>query len=271
MFRIGDFSRLSFVTVKTLRYYDEIGLLKPVRVDRFTGYRYYSADQLPRLNYIIALKESGLKLEEIHTLVNDGLSTEQMKQIFTLKQAELRQRVSDEQRRLEQVENLLIQLEKEGKMSDYQVVMKKLEPVKIASVRGVVPTYHDIGMLIEKLMPVFQQHGDAISGPFIALYHDGEYMEKDVDMEAAVPIKSEFPVTAPVTIRDLPAVPLAATTVHRGPYEGIHKAYQALMTWCDENGYELDGPDREVYLNGPESTNNPEEYVSELQQPVKKR
>ena len=92
MFKIGDFSRLSFVTVKTLHYYDEIGLLKPVKVDRFTGYRYYSANQLPRLNYIIALKNLGLSLDEIAILVNDNLTPARIRDIFVLKQAELRRK-----------------------------------------------------------------------------------------------------------------------------------------------------------------------------------
>ena len=96
MFKIGDFSKLSFATVKTLRYYDEIGLLKPVKVDRFTGYRYYSADQLPRLNYIIALKNMGLSLEEVATLVNNDLTPHQMRDIFILKKGELQQRVKEE-------------------------------------------------------------------------------------------------------------------------------------------------------------------------------
>lgn len=87
MFKIGDFSRLSFVTVKTLHYYDEIGLLKPVKVDRFTGYRYYSADQLPRLNYIVALKNLGLSLEEIGTMISNNLTPTQMRDLFILKKS----------------------------------------------------------------------------------------------------------------------------------------------------------------------------------------
>src|SRR4030042_852921 len=127
MFKIGDFSRLSFITVKTLRYYDEIGLLKPVKVDQFTGYRYYSADQLPRLNYIVALKDLGLSLEDIGTLIAESLTPAQLRDIFILKKAELEQRVSDEQRRLDQVEKLLQRIEKEGNMPDYQITIKKIE------------------------------------------------------------------------------------------------------------------------------------------------
>jgi DNA-binding transcriptional MerR regulator len=201
MFKIGDFSMLSRVSVKTLRYYDEIGLLKPVKVDRFTSYRYYSAEHLPRLNYIIALKDMGLSLEEIATLVNNQLTPHQMRDIFVLKRGELQRRVSEEQRQLERVEKLLVQLEKEGKMPDYQIVIKKLEPMKVG---------------------------------------------------------------------ELPGVEEAASLIYKGPYETISQAYQALMAWCEANGYELAGPDREVYLTSPEKTTDPSDYITELQQPVKK-
>lgn len=270
MFKIGDFSRISFVTVKTLHYYDEIGLLKPVKVDRFTGYRYYSTGQLPRLNYIIALKNLGLSLEEVATLVNDDLAPAQMREIFILKKAELQQRVNEEQRRLGQVEKLLVQIEKEGKMPDYQVIIKNIPPLKIASVRGTVPSYHDIMILGEKLLPVFKSHAASVAGPFLAIYHDMEYREKDVDMEVAIPISQDIPLEAPVTIRDLPGEDTVATTIHRGPYDTIGQAYQALTTWCESNGYELAGPDREVYLTSPPEATDPADYVTELQQPVKK-
>jgi len=270
MFKIGDFSRLSFVTVKTLHYYDEIGLLKPVKVDCFTGYRYYSADQLPRLNRIRVLRSLGLSLEEIATRIDESLSPAQVRGIFILKQAELRRRIDEEQRRLEQVGELLKQIEKEGKMPDYQVVIKKLPPLKIASVRGTVPTYHDIGILCEKLMPLFIEHAASIAGPFLAIYHDMEYREKDVDIEAAVPISRALTLPEPIKVRDLPGEETAASTVHRGPYETIGEAYTALMHWCESNGYELAGPDREIYLTSPNDTQDPANYVTELQQPVRK-
>jgi effector-binding domain-containing protein len=256
MFKIGDFSRLSFVTVKTLHYYDEIGLLKPVKVDR--------------LNYIVALKNLGLSLEEIGTLVTNDLTPVQMRDIFILKKAELQQRVSEEQRRLEQVEKLLNQIEKEGKMPDYQVVMKKVAPMKIASVRGVVPNYGDVTILFEKIVPVFTEHAASIAGAPLAIYYDMEHKEKDVDIEVAVPISEDLDLHDPVKVRELPGEDNVATMIHHGPYDTIHVAYQALMTWCDSNGYELAGPDREVYLTAPGETKDPSAYVTELQQPVKK-
>ena len=103
MIRIGDFSKLSRVSIKTLRYYDEMGLLKPIEVDRFTGYRYYDFHQLPRLYRILALKELGFSLEEIGRFLEENLSTEELRGMLKLRQAEIRQRMEEETVRLEQV------------------------------------------------------------------------------------------------------------------------------------------------------------------------
>ena len=117
MFKIGEFSKLSQVTVKTLRYYDQIGLLQPAEVDRFTGYRQYSASQLPRLNRILALKDLGLSLDQIGQLLEDDLSPDQIRGILRLKQVEIQAQVAEEQARLARVERRLIQIEKEKTMS----------------------------------------------------------------------------------------------------------------------------------------------------------
>src|SRR5512141_361018 len=139
MIRIGDFSKLSRVPVKTLRYYDEVGLLKPVEVDRFTGYRLYEYSQLSDLNRILALKELGFSLEEIGRLLDDGLSLEQMRGMLKLRETEARQRVREEAERLARIKSLLRQIEQENSMSKYDVVIKRVERVKFASVRGFVP------------------------------------------------------------------------------------------------------------------------------------
>ena len=128
MIKIGDFSRLSQVSVKTLRYYDEVGLLKPVEVDRFTGYRYYSFDQLPRLNRVLALKDLGFSLEQIAQALDEGLTPDQLRGMLRLKRAEIQQRVEEEQERLARVEARLRQIEQEAMMSNYDVVIKKVPP-----------------------------------------------------------------------------------------------------------------------------------------------
>jgi effector-binding domain-containing protein len=271
MLKIGDFSRLSRVTVKALRYYDEIGLLKPVEVDRFTGYRYYSVDQLPRLNRIIVLKNLGLSLEEVSQLIDNDLPAEHIRQLLHVKQAEIRQRLQDEQGRLGQVEEWLRQIEKEGIMPEQDVIIKKVAAQKVASVRGVVPTYGDIDQLFNELCPYLEQHKAQWIGPPIAVYHDMEYMEKDVDIEVAVPIANSIPTTDRIKVAELPAVEQMACLIHRGPYETIGESYKALMAWAEANGYQIAGPDREVYLQGPEPGRSPEEFITELQLPVTKK
>ena len=133
MIRIGDFSKLSRVSVKTLRFYDEMGLFKPVCVDRATSYRFYEFDQLPRLHRILALKDLGFSLEEIGQLLAGTLSAEQMRGMLKLRQAEIRQRVQEEAQRLERVEARLRQIEQEEGMSKYDVVIKPIEPLRVAS------------------------------------------------------------------------------------------------------------------------------------------
>jgi DNA-binding transcriptional MerR regulator len=116
MFRIGEFSKLSHVPAKTLRYYDQIGLLAPAEVDRFTGYRYYSASQLPRLHRILAMKDLGLSLSQIGQLLEEDLSTDQIRGMLLLKRTEIQQQVEAEQARLARVEWRLKQIEEEISM-----------------------------------------------------------------------------------------------------------------------------------------------------------
>jgi effector-binding domain-containing protein len=271
VFKIGDFSRLSFVTVKALRYYDEIGLLKPVKVDRFTGYRYYSADQLPRLNYIIALKDLGLSLDEIAVLTKDSLTPGQMRDIFILKKAELQQRVSDEQRRLDQVEKLLMRIEKEGTMPDYQVTLKKIEPQLVASVRETLPTYGDCGPLFGEVYKYLaKKFVFKPAGPPMMLMHDTEYKERDVDIEIAVPISKKVKESDRIKVYELPTIE-AASTIHKGPYGSVSEAYSAIMSWCEANDYQPVSPCREIYFTDPkEVTKDPSKNITEVLFPVKK-
>ncbi len=138
MIKIGDFSKLSQVSIKALRYYDEMELLKPISVDRFTSYRYYSVSQLPRLNRILALKDLGLSLEQIGQVLNQGISPEQLRGMLRLKHAELQQDITEEQARLARVEARLNHIAMEGVMPNYEVVLKQVEPQLVAEVRGTV-------------------------------------------------------------------------------------------------------------------------------------
>ena len=271
MIRIGDFSKLSHVTIKALRFYDEMGLLAPVKVDPFTGYRFYEFDQLPRLHRILALKDLGFSLEEIGQLLGDNLTPEQMRGMLKLRQAEIRQKVDEETDRLARVEARLRLIEQEEPMSNYEVVIKKVEAIGIASIRETVASYASQGPAWNALESYLTARGVRPSGPCLTLYFDEGFKERDVDLEVCEPVAVDLPGGDRVKARTLPAVENMACTVHSGPFSTIGDAYTAMIKWVDANGYRICGPGREIYLHvagrggqaGPET-------VTEVQCPVEK-
>jgi effector-binding domain-containing protein len=270
MMRIGDFSKLSRTTVKTLRYYDEVGLLQPAYVDEATGYRHYSYDQLPRLNRILALKDLGFSLDEIGRLLVDDLTVEQMHGMLKLRQAEIRRRVLDESDRLARVEARLRHIEQEDVVPTYDVVVKEVEPLKVAAVRDVVPTPPAQGRLWDELMGHLARHKVPSTGPCLSLYYDEEYKESDWDIEVCQPIEGDAPTTDRLTVRELPGAESMACVVHHGPFTTIGEAYEALLKWASENGYRVVGPAREVYLRTFEGQQDNPDTLTEIQFPVEK-
>jgi DNA-binding transcriptional MerR regulator len=269
MIKIGNFSRISQVSVKTLRYYDEMGLLKPVEVDRFTGFRYYSFDQLTRLNRILALKDLGFTLEQIARLIDQDLPVAELRGMLRMKQAELSVHVQEELDRLERIGVRLRQLEQEISMSDYDVVIKKVNPILVAGVREVIPSYPEQGHLWEKLETYLQKKGVTPSGACFTVYHADE---PEIDAEVCEPLATAIPESGPVKVHELPAVEQAATVIHHGPFVTIGDAYGALMKWIDSSGYRINGPGREFYLKPPADGGSQDDpnTITEIQFPVEK-
>jgi effector-binding domain-containing protein len=269
MIKIGHFSRISQVPVKTLRYYDEVGLLKPVEVDRFTGYRYYSFDQLRQLNRILALKDLGFSLEQISKLLSQDLPVAELRGMLRMKQEELRQRLQDELARLERVEARLKQLEQEIGMPDYDVVLKKVEPILVAGVRDIIPTYPEQGHLWEKLESYLgQQKVTPVGACFTIYYAD----EPEIDAEVCEPLEYDIPASASILVHQLPAIETMASMIHHGPFITLNQAYTALLKWIEVNGYRITGPAREIYLEPPATAGSQTDpsTVTEIQFPVEK-
>jgi DNA-binding transcriptional MerR regulator len=269
VFRIGEFSKLSQVTVKTLRYYDKIGLLTPAQVDRFTSYRYYSADQLPRLNRILALKGLGLSLDQIARLLEDDLPPDQIRGMLRLKQMEIQEQLDTEGARLARVEQRLRHIEQEETMPRQEVALKEVPSQAVASVRDVIPTYGDVGQLFGEIFAYLGQHRVSPSGPPATIYHDEDFREQDVDVEVVVPVASPAPEGERVKTRDLCGGHMACV-VHQGGYGTIGGTYGQVMGWIEANDYHIAGPPREIYLKGPESGDDPSTYVTEIRIPVKR-
>lgn len=269
MFKIGDFSKLSQVSVKALRLYDQMGLLKPSQVDRFTSYRYYSASQLSRLNRILALKNLGFSLEQIAKLLDDQIPPEQIRGMLRLKQAELQQLVEAEQARLARIEVRLKQIEQENSMPDYDVILKKIEPLKVVSIRETLPIYPAIGRLFEELSDYLHSSGVKKQNYAAAIWHDPEYKESDVDGEAVVFIEDPLPGNERIKVYELPGYESMACVVHHGSYNNFNQVYAHLLSWIETNGYRIIGPNREFYIQCGHEQDN-ESYVTELQFPVEK-
>lgn len=271
MIRIGDFSKLSQVSIKTLRYYDELGLLKPVHVDEFTGYRYYSAEQLPRLNRILALKDLGLSLEQVTQVLHEDVSPEQLRGMLRLQQARLQQHISEEQARLARVEARLQEINREHTMPDYDVILKQVEPQLVASIRDTLPRYPAVGRLfgvLERYLARASAYNPDLIGA--AIWHDEDYKTHDIDAEAVIYLKQPVPESGRVKVYTLPAATMASV-IHKGAYNRFNQAYEAIMRWIEANGYSIVGPNREIYLYCTEPVRQDDEtYVTEIQFPVAK-
>jgi DNA-binding transcriptional MerR regulator len=256
MFRIGDFSQLGQVSIRTLRLYDEMGLLKPAEIDKFTGYRYYSIEQLPRLNRILALKDLGLSLEQIGDLLKLDLPADQLRGMLMLKQAEIEQQMQDMQAQMRRVEGRLKQIEREGQPSPYEVVIKSVEAQAIVSCRQVVPT---LGAMVDYRCEMYNtlyrwltDNSITSRDHELAIYYSAEYVETDIDMELGTPIErvaikaAVLPET--IALHDLPAVETMASVIHKGDMWDVGQAMVALYSWIGAHGYASNGPYRELHL-----------------------
>ncbi len=262
MLKIGDFSQLGQVSIRTLHHYDERGLLKPAETDDWTGYRLYSVDQLPRLNRILALKDLGFSLDQISRLVSEDVPAEQLRGMLALKQAEIERQLTLGQTRLMRVEARLRQIEQEGKPSPYEVVLKKVEAQRIASARTVVPTLEDMPIyrcdVYDRLYDSLERRGIEPSAPEYALYHDIEFIDRDIDMEAAVAVEAavaheEASPDDGLKFSELPAVREMASVVHQGSAWEIPRAVTSLFAWVGANGLGAAGPYREIHHFGREN------------------
>ena len=269
MIRIGLFSKISQVSVKTLRYYDEVDLLKPVEVDRFTGYRYYSFNQLTRLNRILALKDMGFSLEQIASLLEQEMSTAALSGMLRMKQAELQQHLRKEEERLGRIKSRIEQLEQEMSMSDYDVVIKKIEPILVAGVRDTIPDYPQQGALWDKLETALRQAGITPASACFTVYHADE---PEIDAEVCEPLSEAVPSQGGFQIHTLPFVDQMASVIHHGPFTTIGQAYNALIQWIESSGYHICGPAREIYLEPPSEAGSQSDpnTVTEIQFPVSK-
>ncbi|MDE7261597.1 MAG: MerR family transcriptional regulator [Oscillospiraceae bacterium] len=272
MLKIGIFSKLSRISIRMLRYYDGQGLLSPVQIDPLTGYRYYSEDQLRTAERIAALRRMGFGLAGVKALLAAEDDREAWEQALERQRMVLQEEEREVRARLLLLEAALDRLRKDEKPMEYPVTIKELPSRYVASVRRRIPTYwHEQELwntLAEETCAMNLQVCDPCYA--MAVFHDGEHVEKDADVEVQMAVKGEYPDTGNVRFKMVPAALIASATF-KGPYDLAAEAARTVAEWVRDNGYEFGGPSFFIYHVSPHETQNPEEYVTEVCFTVQKK
>jgi len=271
MFTIGEFSRLAQVSNRLLRYYDEIGLLKPAHTDRFTGYRYYSAAQLPELNRILALRDLGLSLEQVQRILRDRVSTEEIQGMLLLKKAEIEQHLQAEARRIRNIEARLQFIRNAEASKPLDVVVKQIPAQPILSVRTVVESMEAGQGILGQIMSALPEKNSY--GLFFVIWHSGGPFESNSEAEIGRLLSTTKHPPVPLqgglqlTYRELPAVETMATYVLQGSVEKAHIAYGEIGIWAEVNGYRFADAPRELVLHLPQEADGGD-AITEIQYPL---
>ena len=266
--KIGEFSRLMQTTVKTLRHYEQIGLLLPDEVDEATGYRYYRMEQMQRLNAIKDLKSLGFSLDEIKDIYDDDTHTPSLEI--------LEAKIDDCRRQLRELEQRRLRLAVLADSRKQLLIMEKfsiqsLPEIIVASHREVVENYDAIGaMCVNVIGPEMQRLGCKCPPPgyCFTIEHDKEYKPKDIDIEYCEQVEEAGKDSAIITFNRLPAVPTALCMKHVGPYDRFYQSYVELFKYAEEQGYQIAGAPRTCYIDGCWNQEDPEKWLSLIQLPV---
>lgn len=272
MFRIGEFSKVAQVSGRQLRFYEQIGVLKPGYTDPQTGYRFYTADQLPRLNRILALKDLGFTLEEIRPMLDREVSKAELRGMLALKQAQTAQVVQEEGARLRLIESRIEQIDAGADSDPPDLVIKSIPAQAYLSTRNVLAdmaaSYDMLGRILTEVPHAI--NAARLGSPLVVMHLEFfEWEQMDIEMgfllHSAQPLSISLSSGHTLSVRELPAIARAATAIRVGPIETGHGKYQAVGRYVAANHMRLDGPAREVMLQPPAPG---KEVVTEIQVPI---
>lgn len=266
MLSIGNFSKISNVTTKTLRYYDEIGLIKPSHINEENGYRYYDVSQLETILLINKLKGYSFSLEEISSVIKNRYDDALLCRLLHKKREEAQKKLTDLGLSLNSLENDIKKMEGGtdimAYLQDIEVKLIETTPMNVISVRETVST-EDYGRLIGKLYERINKEKLTPAGAPLTIYYDMEFNPTHADMEVAIPVKEVVTGTKEF------GGGLCATTRHKGLYSDLPSAYARINEWVDKEGYSIPTPPYEVYVTNPGDT-KPDENITDIYFPVKK-
>lgn len=271
MFKIGEFSKLTNLTVRAIHHYETIGLLVPKSVDEFTGYRYYSTEQLETVNRIRILQNIGLPLKVIkEVLYSDTPNI--LNTYYEIRTSEIEEEINNLKIKQKLV-NEYAKRKKEGiNMEKYNVELKKVSSRKVMSIRKNISNFNEESKLWDELYAeLIKQNVEMTTPPKgMSLYHDKEYKDSDIDIEVQSEIIGNYKDTEEVKFFDTPEF-MMASVVFNGSYDQMPEISQAIGFWIEANGYELSGPMINIPHVSPAQEENPDKWITEAGYIVKKR
>ena len=274
MFKIGEFSQIAQVSDNLLRHYDSIDLLKPMHVDEWTGYRYYSASQLPQLNRILALKDLGLSLDEARQVLADDINPSEIRHILANQKSQIEQMIRAEKLRLHRVEARLQQIESEGSFENLEIIVKHVPSQPFLAMDYHIDSLDDAPDFVRAVSQrVEKRIGKKPIKHFAAIFDYESFRTENVTVEAgmilsdAKDVEILFDSTASLSLRKLPEIKQVVTLVQHEKNHILFDVYAALGRWIEQNSFQLAGAVRKLYLTPP----NPEDEdkaLVEIQFPI---
>ncbi|NFT91129.1 MerR family transcriptional regulator [Clostridium botulinum] len=272
MFKIGEFSKLTQVSIRMLRYYDEIGILKPARVDVFTGYRMYSAEQIPILQKIVLLRDTKFTTLEIKNIIQRCNEVEILEELEK-KKIQINKEISIEKQRIDKIDSAIKEIEKKKFKIHCNINFKKVDKMLILSIRDIIPSYFHEGILWDRLCEFIKKENISTRQDMynnIAMYHDIEHKDENVDVEIGILVDKVGENKHGFIYKEVEAVDKMAYAMVYGPYINLAKAYEKLAYWIEShNEHMADKPSRQICHIGVGDVYNPEEYLTEIQIPLK--
>lgn len=273
MYSIGEFSMVSGIPVRTLRFYHEVGLLVPASVDEQSNYRYYDEQNLDAAKVIVALRSLEFSLEEIGEILAECRDDTDIVEQLQKQKESLSGKIRHYQALLKTIDKFIQserRVREDASIASLAplVAEREVERVRVAGIR-MKGAYSECGKGFATLC---KQLGRHVAGKPLCLFYDGEYRETDADFEPCMPVREGAAAPDGISLRELPPVH-CATLIHHGPYDELKNSYAKLLKYVNQHGYKLSLPSREVYLKGPGMIfrGNPRRYVTEIQIPIEKK
>jgi DNA-binding transcriptional MerR regulator/effector-binding domain-containing protein len=266
-YSIGDFSQVTGLSVKTLRFYHEKGILIPSSVDETTGYRFYDSSKVEKARVIMRLRQMEFSIEDIATVLGECSDEADILNHLERQKNALQQRIQQDRDIVQSLREIIAK-EKAARQllesGNFVVEEKNFEAVLIAGIR-MKGKYSECGKTFGQLGKTV---GRYISGKPLCLYYDGEFRDDDADFEPCFPIRKEIAADG-ISVRKLPGG-RCLSLVHRGPYDQLGRSYAKILKHVNERKATIALPTREVYIKGPGMIfkGNTKNYLTEIQLPI---